>query len=585
MMSPPPGVGDNGPRQSWLEDEVTAVDDPPVDPTANLVSLGFFAAALRRSAWFWRLFAVVGLLLGSGLYLLAPHTYQASTTLLLTVGPEAQPGTAILEDQALAQSHAMAGFTLHKLGLQQSVSKFLGSYTATPLTDRILLITASAPSSNEAVRQANALATEFLTFRAERLLTEQSLEFATLDQQVAQGKQRVASISRQISQVSAQPASPSQQAKLSALRVQNNRANNDLAVLEQQVTASKAATKVNTGTMIGGSNVLDVASPVVPHSRLKHLLLYAGGGLILGLILGMSIVVVRALLSERLRRRDDVAQALGAPVRSIPATRAGSWLPGKRRRDSDRYSQRVVAYLRDAVPAGRRRATALAVVPVDDPRVAAMSVVSLAASCAQQGKRVIVADLCNGAPAAGLLGAKGSGVHTVNVDGARLVAIVPDPNEFAPVGPLRPTSPRAQPVVAGELAAAWASADLLLTLLTLDPSVGGEHLATWAADAVVVVTAGRSSWTKIHAVGEMIRLAGTRLVSAVLVGADRTDESLGIKRTPGADGDAVTTQALQPDAEGSFAGGPGGRLSDDSAVSGFQIDPPEHLGRRRRIGP
>ena len=69
---------------------------------------------------------------------------------------------------------------------------------------------------------------------------------------------------------------------------------------------------------------------------------------------------------------------------------------------------------------------------------------------------------------------------------------------------------------------------------TLDPSFGGEHLATWATSAVVVVTAGRSSWTRIHAVGEMIRLAGTSLISAVLVGADKTDESLGVTQHPGA---------------------------------------------------
>src|SRR6185437_2248385 len=40
-------------------------------------------------------------------------------------------------------------------------------------------------------------------------------------------------------------------------------------------------------------------------------------------------------------------------------------------------------------------------------------------------------------------------------------------------------------------------------------------------------TAGMSSATKIHAVGEMIRAAGTALISAVLLGADRSDESLG----------------------------------------------------------
>ena len=222
--------------------------------------------------------------------------------------------------------------------------------------------------------------------------------------------------------------------------------------------------------------------------------------------------------------------------------------------------QRIAAYLRDAVPTGSRGFAALAVVPVDDPQVAAQSVVSLAVSCAQQGKQVIVADLCAGAPAARLLGAEGPGVRTVSVDGTHLVAAVPDPDR---VRARRPAQARitaaAQPAVAGELAAACASADLLLTLTTLDPSVGSEHLATWAADAVVVVTAGRSSWTKIHAVGEMIRLAGTRLVSAVLVGADKTDESLGVTPTPGAGRDAVMTQGMQADAEGSFAGGPRGR--------------------------
>jgi hypothetical protein len=68
-----------------------------------------------------------------------------------------------------------------------------------------------------------------------------------------------------------------------------------------------------------------------------------------------------------------------------------------------------------------------------------------------------------------------------------------------------------------------------------------------------MVTAGQSSWTKINAVGEMIRLAGMRLVSAVLVGADKTDESLGVAQTPGADrGDAERAFAA---VDGNTAGG------------------------------
>jgi hypothetical protein len=68
----------------------------------------------------------------------------------------------------------------------------------------------------------------------------------------------------------------------------------------------------------------------------------------------------------------------------------------------------------------------------------------------------------------------------------------------------------------------------MLTLATLDPALGGDHLATWASEAVVVVTAGRSRAERVHSVGEMIRLAGTRLDSAILLGADRSDASLGV---------------------------------------------------------
>jgi capsular polysaccharide biosynthesis protein len=589
MMSPLSGASDDGPERPWFDDD--AIEDNSADSAASLVSLGFITAALRRSAWFWRVAAVIGLLVGAGLYARTLHSYQASTTLLLNVGEEAAPGTAIEDDQALAQSHTVAGLALHKLGLRQSVSSFLGSYTATPLTDRVLLITASAPSSSEAVRRANALAAEFLAYRADQLLAEQQLEFSALDQQITQDQQRARSIQKQISQLSALRRPATRQAKLSALREQYNRANNDLTTLEQTATTSQAEAQVGTASMIGGSKVLDSASPVPPHSHLKHLVVYVGGGFIIGLILGMSIVVLRAILSDRLRRRDDVARALGAPVRSVPAMRAIRWLPGRRGRASGRYLERSVGYLRDAAPATSRSA-ALAVVPVDDPQVAAQSVASLAVSCAQQGKNVVVADLCRGAPAAMFLGVKGPGVHRVSVDGshraavvpdAHLVAVVPDPAEFAPVGPFGPISPRAQTAIASELADVCASADLLLTLIALDPSVGGEHLATWAADTVVVVTAGRSSWTKIHGVGEMIRLAGARPVSAVLLGADKTDESLGQTSTPDAGRDVVMTPGMQADGERPLAGGARGKTSDDSSVARLPTDPREHVGHHRPI--
>ena len=50
---------------------------------------------------------------------------------------------------------------------------------------------------------------------------------------------------------------------------------------------------------------------------------------------------------------------------------------------------------------------------------------------------------------------------------------------------------------------------------------------------MAVVTAGLSSVERIRGVGEMVRLAGMRVDSVVLLGADKSDESLGM--TPALD--------------------------------------------------
>ncbi len=143
---------------------------------------------------------------------------------------------------------------------------------------------------------------------------------------------------------------------------------------------------------------------------------------------------------------------------------------------------------------------------------------------------MVLADLCPGAPAARLLGVREPGGPARWVEGGQLVVAVPGQDVVAGRPVARPCLRRRRGMPGlrrrEALAAAWVGGSLF-TLAQLDPALGAEHLATWASGAVGVVTAGRSSWAKIHAVGEMARLSGTPLVSAVLVGADKTDESLG----------------------------------------------------------
>ena len=195
--------------------------------------------------------------------------------------------------------------------------------------------------------------------------------------------------------------------------------------------------------------------------------------------------------------------------------------------------QRVIAHLHSAVPRSTQVPAGLAIVAVDNAPVVAQAVAALATSYASQGTQVVAADLSSGAYLAHLSGVKRPGVQTVSRNGVNFMMAVPDRDDPAPVGPLPPVTSPAGPAQAGDaLVASDVSADLLLTLVTLDPALGGDHLATWAANAVVVVSAGQSSAERIHGVGEMIRLAGMRLDSVVLIGADKSDESLGLVRRP-----------------------------------------------------
>ena len=71
--------------QGRLLADDTAVDDEPpaLDLTGGLVNFRFFTAALRRSAWVWCLTGVLGLLIGSALYLKDPPAYHATATVLV----------------------------------------------------------------------------------------------------------------------------------------------------------------------------------------------------------------------------------------------------------------------------------------------------------------------------------------------------------------------------------------------------------------------------------------------------------------------------------------------------------------------
>ena len=527
------------PRRFWEYSEEVGVAERSADTLTGLADLGFIRAALRRSVRLWVTLAVLGALIGMAIFVKFPASYSASTSVLLP--PPAYSG-AITDDQAYAQSRTVAGLALSQLKSPQSAAAFTNDYIVTPLTDRVLQITAKAASSDEAIREANAVAAAFLAFQADMLKTQEQLVNATLQQQISQAQQQVNSMDSQISQLSAQTTTSAQH-ELSSLRTRRSQAFSALNTLKLDSGDNLVAVQISTDQALQGSQVLDKAEPVAQHAK-KRLLLYVGGGLIAGLVLGLGIVVIGALTSDKLRRRGEVASALGVPVKlSVGTVRlTGRSLRREGLATAKRpEAQKIVTHLGKAVASSSRGPASLAVVPVDDVGVPAACLVSLAVARAQQGAQVVLADLCAGAPAGRLLGVTRPGVQRVSVHGTELTVVVPEPDDPTPTGPLDGGS---DPRAAEPLSAASKTADLLLTLVTLDPALGGEHLTGWARSAIAVVTAGRASVNRIRAVGEIIRLAGMPIFSGVLVGAEKSDESLGAVYTPQAGHDFLPQEGF-----------------------------------------
>jgi capsular polysaccharide biosynthesis protein len=571
------GTGDDEPERVWTNEDFTVDNDLADDEvTADDLVVGLpthpvVGPAIRRTVRWWCAAGLVGLLVGAAVFTMLPPPYKAASSVLLSQSAAANTSDAMLTEVAIAQSHAVAEAAMRKLGVPvnaESVQSFLADYTAASQSvgpDGVLQFTAKASSSSTAVDRAQAVAEAFLQVRNSELDSQLTDTIRAIDQQVGQDKQQVSLLRHKIHALSAQPASPARQARIAGLQARRKLASGILVGLTAAATSYQTTTKVANASVVHGSEVLDRAV-ALPRSRLKYPVLYLGGGLGGGLVLGLGLVAVLALVSTRLRRRDDVARALGAPVRlSLGRARLGR--RGMAAASNPEIRQ-IVAHLRRLMPRSSSGPATLALVALDAPDFAAVALVSLAMSYAREGKRVIVADLTPNADASSLLGSIKPGVHNVTADGLQLVIARPEADDMEPLGPLRGSASGDAHRPSRSLDRVYAAAEVLVTLTMLDPAFGADHLATWTSSSAVVLTAGESTGTKIHTIGQMIRLAGVSVVSAILLGADKSDVSLGVPdpREPGLTPDEMAEQAT-PAVTAGLAEGRDGVRGQDSARS------------------
>lgn len=477
--------------------------------TGGFVSVHFVLKAIARRKRVWITMALVGLLVGMSLHVVIPRKFAAQTELLLFHNPSDDPTRDMATDVALLQSEAVAQQVITHLHLNTTPEKLTGQYSGVATTDEILEITVNAPTSSGAVSEANVLATQFLDFREQLFTTQNDAVVSTI-------QRTIQTLTNKITSGQLSTAQKSQ--------------------YQTQIIDDEEAIQSDTQTLnqINGSSKIIAGASAIIHSALKVVVVDSASGLVAGLALGLGILAVLAIASDKIRQRDEVADALGSPV-DLSVGRFGRFRVMRKIRLRRRLSrpgrpvELMTRRLRAVVHSGPVPER-LAVISVDSLEPAALSVAILAGRLAVfEGKRVMVVDLSPGRVLGELLGVSQPETRIMFVKGAWVPMLVAVPADDDPLEMTTIDLPAAEAEGDDAPGSRWTSPEVVLVLSELDLGIGANHLAAVADEAVVIVTAGRSNAAEIRSTSEVIREGGLTVRGGILVGADRNDDSLGTR--------------------------------------------------------
>lgn len=488
----------------WDAAERETAEPGPMKESTPLINLHFMASAVKRHRWLVAACALVGLLAGVGFAVLSPAKDVATTSVLLTRDVSVDPDRAVATDLALAATDQVAGDAAKKLKLNVAATDFAKDITVTKVTDDVLRISVSGPTQAAAKARANAVATAFLQFRSSTLTQQAKVTASTLSDQIAQLNSQINALTTRINDANSTSATA-----LSDLIAQRSQATSQISTLQDQVqSALLSATSIS-----ATSRVLDPAT-TTPPSKIKRYGIDGAGGFFAGGALAILVIIIGATISWRVRRREDMAEAIGAPVRSLHGARR--WSKGDLRLASDLVGNLAAD------------GQAFGWISPEIPKSSTRLLSAIARDLAAEGQEVLLVDLSGRNLLKNVVkDRRGKG------DLSSITTIVPDREVALARGPLglRDSSDEANDAfteATADYAEHYAKADVVLVLAYVDPALGAEHLRSWIDSAVISVAAGASTPERLNTTAELLRVAGIRVRAGFLLDADRTDESLGM---------------------------------------------------------
>ena len=274
-----------------------------------MVDIASLKHAARRGRKFWVAAALAGLVLGAAFHLFVPAKFAAVTDLYMAEPTGSDPTAAIANDVSLLGTRSVAQQAIKALHLKTSPTAFVSTYQGTSVSDVILSVKLSATSPAEAVAYDNAVARAFLSVRSNELALQTQLVVNSLEAQVKSLNGQISSLTSAIGSLSAAKAGSQSANQVAALVDQRTNDASQITELQSQEQQDFLIQQ----SAVQGTHVLDPAV-ALKTSATKVIVEDALTGLVGGLLLGLGIVVVAGIISDRPRLRTEVAAALGVPV-------------------------------------------------------------------------------------------------------------------------------------------------------------------------------------------------------------------------------------------------------------------------------
>jgi uncharacterized protein YciW len=494
--------------------------DDGVDAWPASVSLAALRPDLRRRRRLVVALAVLGGVVGAVMSVVLGSGSTSSTTLFLARADRDDPMSAMQTDINLLTTHVVAEQVIREQRLDMTPQDFFETVSVTNPSTQLLEVSVSAEDPASSVARAESLAAAYLSFRND-LLTQQAE--AANDGRREQASELVGRLEEVTAGIRmlAGSSDTEDQREIDELIGQRGDISGQIARLREDIQAEQ----VELAAVVSSSRVIDPPRPE-PEAGVRFAALSTASGAIGGALLAVGIIVAQAVLSQRPRLRSAIAADLGSPVVvSVPGVR------GSRRSARD---ARAVASARlvEIIAAGSGAS--------DEPlRLALLSAASesdtvtvaahLAQTLRQRGAPVSVVDLTEAGRLGAILGSEAVAPHrwaAVQRDATGEPVVVRPPHV--------PTVARRPPVLDGEgergtdRRSRRVDHGVTIVVAEASPTVGADHVASWADRAIVVVRAGAASHDRLVSTGSVIRSAGLVLVGAVVTGSDRTDDTLGL---------------------------------------------------------